>query len=163
MEMETSHILFAFGSAGKAHMRDSIKVLILGDDAFCHKMRLLLNAAEDITVVGEINDRQQALALIRENYPDVILLGINASRADCLQIVGEIYRLFPQIKIIILDDNIEEQFALDVLRKGALGYLLKKSRSKEVISAIHSVIRGKAILSPGIAGRILDELHPLNK
>jgi DNA-binding NarL/FixJ family response regulator len=148
---------------------DPIKVSILDDDdSFRQRACALLTAAGDIAVVGEAEDGQEAITLIRETQPDVVLLDISASRASSLQTVGQICELFPQIKIIVLDDDGEEQSALEAFRKGALGHLVKrKAQPAEIIEAIRAVVRGRAILSPGVAGRILDEImqgkHGLRK
>jgi DNA-binding NarL/FixJ family response regulator len=144
-------------------MSDPIRVSILdGDDSFRQMTRAWLEAAGGIVVVSEAKEGREAIALIRETCPDVILLDVSVSRAGSLQTVGQICELFPQIKIIVLDDDSEEQFALEVFRKGALGYLVKReAQPAEIVAAIRAVARGKAVLSPTIAGRILDEMYSL--
>ncbi|MBN1954478.1 MAG: response regulator transcription factor [Anaerolineae bacterium] len=139
-------------------MSDPIRVSILdGDNLFRQSARAWLETAEDIVVVSEAK-RPEAMTLIRETRPDVIVLGVSASRADSLQMVEQLCELFPQIKIIVLDDDGEEQLALEAFRKGALGCLLRRTQPAEVVAAVRTVAKGKAVLSPSVAGRILDEI-----
>jgi DNA-binding NarL/FixJ family response regulator len=139
---------------------DPIKVSILDDDdSFRQRTHAFLEGADGITVVSEAKGGQEAITLIGETRPDVILLDISASHTSSLQMVGQICELFPQIKIIVLDDDGEERLVLEAFRKGALGHLVKgKAQPAEIVEAIRAVNRGKAILSPGVAGRILDKV-----
>jgi NarL family two-component system response regulator LiaR len=141
-------------------MSDSIKVSILDDDdSFRQRMRELLETAGGITVVGEAKEGPQAIALLRETRPDVILLDISTRAASNLQTVGQICELFPHAKVIVLNEDGQEQLVLDAFRKGALGHLVKReAQPAEIVEAIRAVNRGKAILSPGVAGCILDEV-----
>ena len=141
-------------------MSDPIKVSILDDDdSFRQRARALLESADGITVVGEAKDGQQAIALIRETRPDVILIDISTPRASNLQTVVQICELFPHTKVIVLNEDGQEELVLEAFRKGALGHLVKgKAELAEIVEAIRAVNRGKAILSPGVAGCILDEV-----
>ena len=148
-----------FGLPGQKRMDDPIKVFIVDDDLLRQRMRALLEGADGITVVCEAKDGQQAIALIREARPDVILMDISTRPASNLQAVGQICELFPHTKVIVLNETGQEQLVLDAFRKGALGHLLKgKAQPAEIVEAIRAVNRGKAILSPGVAGCILDEV-----
>lgn len=141
-------------------MSDPIKVSILDDDdSFRQRTRALLEGAGGITVVGEAKDGQRVIDLICETRPDVILLDISTARASNLQTVGQICELFPDTKVIVLNEDGQEQLVLEAFRKGALGHLVKgKARPAEIVEAIRAVDRGQAVLSPGIAGCILDEV-----
>jgi DNA-binding NarL/FixJ family response regulator len=119
----------------------------------------LLEGANGITVVGEAKEGRQAIALIRETCPDVILLDISARPASDLQAMVHICVLFPDAKIIVLSGEDQEQLALDAFKKGALGHLVKqKAQPIEIVQAIRAVSRGEAVLSPAIAGCILDKV-----
>jgi len=141
-------------------MNDPIKVFIVdNDDLLRQRMRALLEGADGITVLGEAKDGQQAIALIGETRPDVILLDIDTPRASNLQTVGQICELFPHTKVIVLNEDGQEELVLEAFRKGALGHLVKgKAQPAEIVEAIRAVNRGEAILSPGVAGCILDEV-----
>jgi len=137
-----------------------IKVSIVDDDdLFRQRTRALLESADGIAVVGEAKDGQQAIALIRQTRPDVILLTVGTRHASNLQTVVQIGELFPHTRIIVLNDDGQEQLVLEAFREGALGHLVKgKARPAEIVQAVRAVSRGEAILSPGVAGCMLDEV-----
>jgi DNA-binding NarL/FixJ family response regulator len=136
-----------------------IKVVIVDDDdAYRQRIRALLEGTDGITLVGEAKDGREAPALIHETRPDVTLLDVGALHAT------QIGELFSRIKIIVLNKNGQEQLVLGALGKGALGHLVKeKARPAEIVQAIRAVGRGEAILSPGIAGWMLDEVTRKHK
>ena len=136
-----------------------MKVLVVDDnDLFRRRTCALFESAEGITVVGEAKDGQRAIALIGEACPDIVLLNVGTPQASNLQMVGQIGELFPHIKIIVLNDEGQEQLVLEALRRGALGHLVKgKTRPAEIVEAVRAVGKGEAVLSPGVAGCMLDE------
>jgi len=133
--------------------------IVLADDALRQRLRTALADAEGFTVVGEANEGQQAIALIHEARPDVVLLDIGTQHASNLQIVTQICELLPPTKVIVLNDEGQEQLVLDAFGKGALGHLVRgRIQPAEVIEAVRAVGRGEVVLSPGVAGRMLDKV-----
>ena len=159
-------------------MDHRIKLLIVARNAPDRQvMRAWLADATDITVVGEAQGEPEALTLTGKRQPDVVLLGVGALDLDDLQAVARLHARYPHSKIIVLShSDDQEALALEVLREGAWGYLAGgRSRPPErsperastelgavsrrrLVEAIRTVARGGSILSPGMAGRILDEL-----
>jgi DNA-binding NarL/FixJ family response regulator len=133
--------------------------IVLADDALRQRLRTALADAEGFTVVGEANEGQQAIALIHEARPDVVLLDIGTPHASNLPIVTQISELLPLTRVIVLHNEGQEQLVLDAFRKGALGHLSKdRIQSATVVEAARAVSRGEVILSPGIAGCMLDKV-----
>ncbi len=141
-------------------MNDPIHVLIVDDDdAFRQRARESLESTEGIMVVGESKDAQRVIHLIHETCPDVVLLDLGAPRASNLQRVTQIRASFPQVKIIVLNDEGQEQQVLDAFREGALGHLIRKKVSAtRIVQSIRVVNAGQAVLSPDVAGSILDKV-----
>jgi DNA-binding NarL/FixJ family response regulator len=137
-----------------------IKSLIVDeDDLLRQATRILLESEDDMTVVGEVKDGQEALDLIRETQPDVILLSVHTLRPEGVQAVAQINALYPQGKIIVLSANGQEHLGLDALREGACGYIVKRENEPaEIVEAIRTVCRKGVILSPRMAGWVLDEV-----
>ena len=141
-------------------MNELIRVTIVGsDELFYQRTREVLESVDGITVVGERKGGQSATDLISETRPDVILLDLGALQAGGLQIVAEICDLFPATKVIVFNEEGQEPLVLEAFRQGAQGHLVKgKAQPAEIVEAIRAVNRGEAILSPGLAGSILDEV-----
>ena len=141
-------------------MNGPIRVFIVdADDPFRQKLCTLLEDAEGLTVVGETKEGQQAIALIHEARPDVVLLDIGTQHASNLPILTQISELLPPTKVIVLNDEGQEQLVLDAFRQGALGHLIREGiQPARIVEAARAVSRGEVILSPGVAGRMLDKV-----
>ena len=165
-----------------------IRLLIVARNAPHRQvMRAWLADAADVTIVGEALGEPEALTLTGQWQPDVVLLGVEALGLDDLQAVARLHARYPHSKVIVFShSDDQEHLALEVLREGAWGYLAggrsrPPERSSEastegfgmsaqsnvqpegrsrrrLVEAIRTVARGGSILSPGMAGRILDEL-----
>jgi len=148
------------GFPGQKRMNDPIRVAIVGSDELVYqRTRKVLESADGITVVGEGKGGQSATDLVRETRPDVILLEIGSRHASNLEIVAQIQELFPRTKIIVFNEEGQEPLVLEAFRQGAQGHLVKgKAQPAEIVEAIRAVNRGEAILSPGLAGSMLDEV-----
>lgn len=134
-------------------MNDPIRVAIVNDDgAFRQAAHGWFSGAGDIVVVGEAQGGQETLRWLREVQPDVVLLDVAVSAS----LVREIAAL---ARVIVLHLPGEETLVLEALRAGALGHLDRQSvRPSQAIAAVRAVSRGEAVLSPGLAGRIVDEV-----
>jgi DNA-binding NarL/FixJ family response regulator len=136
-----------------------IKVLIVDDDeVFRHRVCEVLESAESITIAGWAQNSREAIVLASELHPDVILVDIGTSLEN-LRIVAQVSKSSPDVRIVVLNENGQEQQVLDALRLGALGHLSRESaQSTELVHAICAASRREAILSPDVAGHILDEV-----
>lgn len=141
-------------------MNIPLKVLILDSDgAYCRKVRVWLVGADGITVVGETDDAQRAAILAQEMKPDAILLDAHTVRGSAARAVAQLRAACPGTEIIVLHGEGQEGVVLAAFRAGALGHLLKdKVEGSDIAAALRLVRSGKAVLSPGVAGRVLDEL-----
>jgi DNA-binding NarL/FixJ family response regulator len=141
-------------------MSHSIKLVIVDqDDPFRLAICRFLESIDDVTVVGEASEGKETLALARRSQPDAMLLDLETLRMSGMQIITQVSQLFPHIKIIVLNMPGQEPMVLDALRQGALGHLIKgKARPEEIVAAIRMVSRNEAVLSPDIAGQILNDV-----
>ena len=136
-----------------------ISVLIADDHAVLrHGLRLILNEAPDLTVVGEAATGQETISLALELQPDVILMDVNMPDFSGVEATHRIRSVQPDIKVLILTISKKNKDLIEAIKAGAKGYLLKSSESSQVMDAIRRVAAGEAILPPDLVARVLDEL-----
>lgn len=142
----------------------SIRVLVADDHILMrHGLRLIIDAQEDMEVVGEAGDGFEALELAGELRPDIILMDIAMPHCDGLEATKLIKRQLPEVQIIVLTVHEEAERLFEALQSGARGFLLKKARAEELIAALRGVLRGEAYLSPLMASKLVDEFVRLTR
>jgi DNA-binding NarL/FixJ family response regulator len=135
-----------------------IRVLLADDHALVRDgVRALLSTADDMEVVAEAGDGQQAVDRARETSPDVVLLDINMPGLGGLEAVPLIQREAPRARILILTQYEHADYVRRFLRLGVAGYVLKKAAGAELISAIRAAHRGGLVLDPAIAREALKD------
>jgi NarL family two-component system response regulator LiaR len=139
-----------------------ISVVIVDDHAVVRQgIRFLLEQQTDITVVGESEDGEQAVALAADLLPNVLLLDLLMPKMDGVTAVREIKRIAPTTQIIILTSYYEDDQIFGVIKAGALSYLLKDTRPHELVEAVRAAARGESMLHPTVAARLLRDIqHP---
>jgi len=134
-----------------------IRVLIADDHTlFRESLRSLLNADEDIDVVGEAGDGIEAVCKSATLRPDVVLMDIAMPNMNGMQATRQMKKENPSIKVLILTMYDTEQYIFEMLRCGAAGYILKRAAARELIAAIQAVFQGEAYLYPSITRKVLD-------
>jgi DNA-binding NarL/FixJ family response regulator len=136
-----------------------IRVLIADDHTVLrHGLRLILDSAAGLTVVGEAADGEAAVAMALESKPDVVLMDVNMPAIDGIEATRRIRAAQPDIQILMLTISQKDKDLIGAIKAGAKGYLLKSAESSEVIESIQRVASGEAILPPNLMARVLDEL-----
>ena len=144
-------------------MGELIRVLIVDhDDSFRQATCALLEKADCAAATSEARNAQEAIESICQLQPDVVLLDVDTICPNSPQTVAQIRELCPAGKIVMLSSRGQERLVLDAFRKGAQGHIVKdKSKPLEIVEAVRAVIRGESVLSPFMAGQILDEMSNL--
>jgi DNA-binding NarL/FixJ family response regulator len=120
------------------------RVLLADDQELVRAgIRALLERSAEVEVVGETGDDEEALTLIREQRPDLVLLDITTPAASGLEILERVKKAFPSIRVIMLSAHESEEYALSARRSGAAGFLLKKAPSIDLTTAIAKVMQGE--------------------
>jgi DNA-binding NarL/FixJ family response regulator len=136
----------------------SIRVLIADDHAIVRDgVRALLALSEDITVVGEAANGQEAVELARRLAPDVILMDIAMPGLGGLEATIQIRKENPQAKVLVLTQYEDREYIRRFLKAGVSGYVLKKAAGSELTSAIRAVSRGGLVLDPEVAREAMRE------
>ncbi len=137
-----------------------IRVLLADDQALVRAgFRALLDAQEDIEVVGEADDGEQAVRLSREHAPDVVLMDIRMPGMDGLEATRLIVAddALKAVRIVILTTFDLDEYVFEALRVGASGFLVKNTEPAELVHAVRAVAAGDALLSPGVTKRLVTE------
>lgn len=136
---------------------DKIKVLIADDHAIVREgTRRFLEQEEDLDVVAEAADGEEAIRLALSLKPDVVIMDIAMPNVDGIEATKQIKRENPGITILILSAYDDDQFVFSLLEAGAAGYLLKSVRGNELVDAIRAVNAGESVLHPSIARKVLN-------
>lgn len=142
----------------------SIKVLLADDQAMVRAgFHMVLDAEPDIEVVGEAQDGATALEAAGRLHPDVVLMDIQMPVMDGLEATRRMFGPESNIdtRVLILTTFDRDQYIFEALRAGASGFLLKNAPPEDLISAIHIVADGDALLAPSVTRRIVEEFAAL--
>jgi DNA-binding NarL/FixJ family response regulator len=135
----------------------SVRVLLCDDQALVRSgFRMVLEAREDMRVIGEADDGIQAVALAGHAKPDVILMDIRMPNMDGVEATRRIVSAGNPARILVLTTYDADEYAFEALRAGASGFLLKDIRPVELVAAIRVIARGEALLAPTVTRRLLD-------
>ena len=137
-----------------------IRVLLADDQMLVRAgFRALLDAQEDIEVVGEAADGERALALVRKLRPDLVLMDIRMPLLDGLaatrRITGD--PELEAVRVVMLTTFELDEYVFEAIRSGASGFLVKDTEPEELIRAVRAVTAGDALLSPGVTRRLIAE------
>jgi DNA-binding NarL/FixJ family response regulator len=128
-----------------------IKVLLVDDHVLLRKgVSLLLQEENEIIVVGEANNGEEAMALMKELTPDIVVMDISMPKLNGIEATKQIVGASPESKVIALSIHSAKQFVEGMIDAGALGYLLKESLPEELIQAIFVVMDEQMYLSSAI-------------
>jgi DNA-binding NarL/FixJ family response regulator len=137
-------------------MNKAIRVLLADDHAlFRAGIRSLMQALDDIEIVAEACDGREALHLCKTHCANVALMDIMMPELNGLDATARLAAISPQTRVIILSMNANEEYILQALRCGAVGYLLKSISPCELEQAIRAVARGETYLSPAISKHVI--------
>ncbi len=133
-----------------------IRVMITDDHLIVREgLRLILETADDIEVVGEAVDGAECIELVAKLNPQVILMDLQMPRMDGITAIEHLRKDFPEIAIVILTTYNEDDLMIRGLQSGARGYLLKDSSRENLLDAIHAAAKGETLLKPDILARVL--------
>lgn len=140
-------------------MSDIIRIVIADDHTIVRSgVQALLETIDDLEVVGEAADGQQAVTVVMALRPDVILMDLEMPVLDGIQAIERIMAAWPEARILVLTSFATDDRVFPAVKAGALGYLLKDSGPEALVQAIRQVQRGESSLHPKIARKLIQEL-----
>jgi DNA-binding NarL/FixJ family response regulator len=143
---------------------DKIRILIADDHAVVREgTRKMLEREADLKVVAEASDGEEAVRLVGENMPDIVIMDINMPKLDGIEATKRIKLLYPKVSILILSAYDDDQFVFSLIEGGAAGYLLKSASGREIVDAVRAVSTGESALHPAIARKVLNRFASSTK
>lgn len=135
----------------------SIRVMLVDDNEHTRTgYSMMLMVEPDIILVGEAADGQEAVDIVSDVAPDVILMDVRMPRLDGIDSTRQITTKCPDVRVLILTTYDLDDYAFDGLAAGASGFLLKDATSEQIAAAIRAIHNGDAVVTPRITRRMLD-------
>lgn len=136
----------------------NISVVLVDDQALIRTgLKMILEAEDDIEIVGEASDGEQGVVTTRQLQPDVVLMDVQMPTMDGLQATGRIVQEASiRSRIVILTTFERDDYVFEALRAGASGFLLKNSPPEELVHAVRVVAAGDALLAPSVTRKVIE-------
>ncbi|WP_339836052.1 response regulator transcription factor [Paenibacillus sp. FSL R7-0272] len=136
--------------------KSTIRVLLVDDQHLVrHGLRFIINAQQDMEVVGEAGSGHEAVRLAVELNPHVVFMDVQMEDGDGLEATQALLDLQPECKVVILTTFDQEDYVYQGIRAGAVGYLLKDAAPEELIDAVRAAYRGEAIYRTAVAAKVI--------
>ncbi|MFM2429705.1 MAG: hypothetical protein RLZZ511_918 [Cyanobacteriota bacterium] len=137
-----------------------IRILLVDDqDLLRQGLASLLALEEDLEIIGQASNGNEAIAQATELQPDVILMDVRMPVCDGVTATQEIHQRFPWMRILVLTTFDDDEYIWQSLQAGALGYLLKSTPSSQLANAIRTVYQGHSQLGPSIASKVFAQMN----
>ncbi len=135
-----------------------IKILIVDDHAmFREGVRALLQGYDDMDIVGEAKDGREAIEMIHQLAPDVVLMDVSMPIMNGPEATRRIHKEMPDAKVLALTQYDDREYVLSMLKAGAKGYISKTATASELVSAIRVIHKGSSFLHPSAATSLIGE------
>ncbi len=141
-------------------MAERITVLIVDDhDVVRQGIRAFLEAQPDLHIVGEAASGMEAIRLVQEHIPDVVLMDLAMPGMNGVEATREVKRFSPRTQVVVLTSYHDDEYIFPALRAGALSYTLKDIRREGLVEVIRKAAQGESVLHPQIATRVIQEVR----
>jgi DNA-binding NarL/FixJ family response regulator len=138
-------------------MPGPIGLLLVDDHAlFRSGLRTILAEFEEVTVVGEAENGEAALALVERRQPEVVIMDLQMPGMSGAEATRRVRESAPRTAVVVLTVSAAEDDVIDALEAGAAGYLLKDAQAEEILRAVTSAVHGGSVLSPGVARTVVN-------
>ena len=136
-----------------------VKILIVDDHPLVREgLALRISLHSDLEVCGEADSEEQAMELVRQMQPDLVLVDISLKSGHGLELIKRIHSLAPTVKVLVISGFEESLYAERAFRAGALGYLNKQESNERMIEAIRAVLAGHRFVTPAMSRRLVEQV-----
>jgi two-component system NarL family response regulator len=148
----------------KTSNRGPIRVVVADDQAlFRRGLTVVLSVSDDIEVVGEASDGEEAVAKAQELTPDVVLMDVRMPRLSGIEAARHIRRILPATEILMLTVSDEEEDLYESVKAGANGYLLKEIAIEEIAETVRAIVQRQGVISPSMTSKLISEFRVLSR
>lgn len=145
-------------------MSEKIRVLVAEDDGLLRRTLVeLMRLEDDLAVVSEVSDGQQALAEAMVVRPNVLLMDIEMPRLNGIEATRQIRQMLPDAQVVILTKFGDDENVFSAIKAGAIGYVLKDAGLDAIAAAVRAANGGEGFLSPALVVRVMGEFSRLSK
>jgi two-component system response regulator NreC len=145
-------------------MNKTIDIFLADDHTIVRQgLAKLLEGEPNLRIVGEAENGREAVIKVEKLRPDVVLMDIAMPMLNGIEATRQIRKVCPQTKVIILSMHSHDRYISELFSLGASGYLLKSSTGTDIISAIHTALKGSTYLSPSISDKVIEDYLSLKK
>ena len=135
-----------------------IRILLADDHAVVRQgFKMILDAQPDMEIVGEAGNGREAVELVEELKPDVVVMDVAMPELNGIEATRRVASSVPHTRVIALSMHKDSVYVREVLRAGARGYLLKDSGAGDLVSAVRAVAQGEGYLSPAVSDAVMDD------
>ncbi len=139
-----------------------IRIVLVDDQTLIRQgIKTLLELEDDLQVVGTAANGREAIALVEQSAPDVVLMDVRMPELDGVAATRAILARRPGLGVIILTTFDDDEYVFEGLKAGARGYMLKDASAEEIVAAVRSVAAGEALIQPSIARKVVAEFTRL--
>ncbi len=141
-----------------------IKLLIVDDHKVVRAgIRLLFQTDNEVNVVGETEDGEKAIELVKKLHPDVVITDVSMPNMSGIQLTKKLKEEHPNVKVLIISMHNDDDYIIDALEAGAMGYITKDSNDDEIINAVHSISNDKMYYGSSISDVFAKKILKQNK
>jgi two-component system, NarL family, response regulator NreC len=136
----------------------TITTIVVADDhpIVREGLRTVLEREKDLSVVGEANDGPEAVRLVEQHRPALLIADLRMPGMSGLEVAQQVTRRFPDTRVLILSMYGGEGYVTEALANGVVGYILKETDSNNIVHAIRHIMAGRRYLSPAVSDRVID-------
>ena len=141
-------------------MKKSISILIVDDhEVVRNGMRSYLETLPDFTVVGEAASGEDAIEMVSELIPDIVLMDLIMPGMDGIETTRRVKQISPRTQVVVLTSYHEDIHIFPALKAGAISYILKDMKMEKLVDVLHRAVQGEVTLHPRVASRVLQNLR----
>jgi NarL family two-component system response regulator LiaR len=141
-------------------MSSPISILLVDDHEVVRKgVRAYLDTIAEFDVVGESSSGEEAIRMVTEHIPDIVLMDLIMPGMDGIETTRQIKKISPRTQVVVLTSYHEDAHIFPALKAGAISYILKDMKMDKLVDALHKAVQGEVTLHPRVAARVLQNIR----